>query len=545
MTGTLPHRLRSSTSLFLMFLLLVALADFFFYGHTVGWTLGAYAGALLFALLLRGSRAMRTGGGALLLAGVVGLALAAAEHPGTLVVLLLLLGVVSLAMVGRGGWTSSISAWFARWAGFAAAGWTRWFTDQRAQRKRARRVRGRPSLALRLVRQWAIPAALGMVFAIIFIVANPVIAMLAESAKTFIGDTLARIPDLLAPTRILFWAFVGVWVWALLRMRTRRARAATEALPEADMALDEWISPALVVRCLLVFNAVFALETILDARYMLLGGGLPEGMSIQSYVHRGAYPLVAASLLAACFVVVTFRHNGPAQRSPVARKLVYLWLAQNTLLVLSAAWRLWLYVDAYGLTRWRFAALLWMVLVAVGLALIVHRIVRCRSNAWLLRANSLSALLMIYTCAPIDIDGLISMFNVHHCREVSKDSDIPLDVEYLRAQGVAALPALEWVAGELETRGEFKAAKAKMYRDELRDEVRREMLDWRGWTWRRQRALATIPAEALAVPLRERPTEVETSRRESTWRDSASRDSTSRESRRTETQQQSFSGELE
>ena len=49
---------------------------------------------------------------------------------------------------------------------------------------------------------------------------------------------------------------------------------------------------------------------------------------------------------------------------PWLRGLLGLWLAQNILLVVSALMRLDLYVDAFGLTRLRLAAVVWMGLVA-------------------------------------------------------------------------------------------------------------------------------------------------------------------------------------
>ena len=45
------------------------------------------------------------------------------------------------------------------------------------------------------------------------------------------------------------------------------------------------------------------------------------------------------------------------------------WVAQNVFLVLSSLLRLELYVAQYGLTHLRMAAAIWMVVVALGLAL--------------------------------------------------------------------------------------------------------------------------------------------------------------------------------
>jgi hypothetical protein len=50
------------------------------------------------------------------------------------------------------------------------------------------------------------------------------------------------------------------------------------------------------------------------------------------------------------------------------------------------------------LTGWRIAALVWMLLVAIGLVLIVARIVLGQTNGWLVRMNLIS-LTRLYMCA--------------------------------------------------------------------------------------------------------------------------------------------------
>ena len=46
-------------------------------------------------------------------------------------------------------------------------------------------------------------------------------------------------------------------------------------------------------RSLILFNALFALQTVLDLTYLWGGASLPDGMSHAEYAHRGAYPLIA------------------------------------------------------------------------------------------------------------------------------------------------------------------------------------------------------------------------------------------------------------
>ena len=128
-------------------------------------------------------------------------------------------------------------------------------------------------------------------------------------------------------------------------------------------------------------------------------------MTYAAYAHRGAYPLIVTALLAAGFVLVAMRPGGPAEQSTVIRPLVYLWVAQNVMLVISSILRLDLYVQhlpadlsgasppSSGWGWWR-----------PGLVLIVARIALSASNGWLFGANLVALTLTLYACALVNFD---------------------------------------------------------------------------------------------------------------------------------------------
>ena len=153
------------------------------------------------------------------------------------------------------------------------------------------------------------------------------------------------------------------------------AEAVCREAGTATSRQSDFFGVATILRSLILFNLLFAVQTILDIVYLWGNATLPADISYASYAHRGAYPLIVTALLAAGFVLAAMRPGGPAEQSKVIRPLVYLWVAQNVLLVASSILRLDLYVQIYLLTWWRVAAFIWMVLVAFGLLLIVARIV--------------------------------------------------------------------------------------------------------------------------------------------------------------------------
>jgi hypothetical protein len=241
----------------------------------------------------------------------------------------------------------------------------------------------------------------------------------------------------------------------------------------------------MVIRCLLLFNVVFAIENVLDARF-LWTETLPPGFHYTEYVHRGAYPLIAAALLAGAFVLFTFRPGSATERSPWARPLVYFWIAQTIFLTLTAAWRLVRYVEMNQLTRLRLASTIWFLLVALGLCYIIWRIVRGRSNAWLINVNAITALLVLYPCCFLNFDGLIARFNARHCAQAGGGGS-PLDIAYMEHLGTPALPALIEVRDKLTINADHAAASNAIAR--LHFHLDRDLRDWHAWTWRRARSM--------------------------------------------------------
>ena len=481
---------------------LIALADFLFYDHPLGWTVGLFGFATLTLLTLRGGELWRGWTGRALALGNAGLAVACIEQPGPLTITLGFVALLTVALLSRGGWTAGAGAWFTRTADILWRLWLQLPIDVRLRHRWLRARTGRASWWQRLLVGWTAPVALSLVFVGFFWLANPVISRWMGRFGTWLSEILAEIEDLFRPGRIALWLIVGFASWGLLRVRSRRRRAdglviPPSPIPTAALELNGNRSRhRFLLRSLILFNLVFAVQTGLDVVYLWGGAELPDGMTYAQYARRGAFPLVATALLAAAFVLITFRtnDNGAGLRWP--KRLVYLWIAQNVFLTVSAAWRLWLYVEALSLTRLRLAAAIWMMLVAFGLVTIVWRMVTARSNDWVLGVNTLTTVAVLYVCCFIDFDATIARSNVTRCREVGGPGG-PIDIEYLRHLGPETLPALRWLADRATEPGVADAARRTART--LSQELEEDLSDWRGWTLRRAR-LARANKAAVSRP---------------------------------------------
>jgi hypothetical protein len=359
----------------------------------------------------------------------------------------------------------------------------------------AKLLRRRPALvcgrAWRIVTLWTIPLAVAAVFGFFFYLANPVLEGWVRDSGDEVRFAIEWFLKDVTVGRVALWALLLAIAWTLLR--SRRLRRAVEPPPLVDQRPRADLRVAVTVRVLLVANLLFLVQTGLDAVYLSGGSSLPPGMTYATYAHRGSYPLLAAALLAGAIVLWIFRPRSAAEASSSARVLVGLWIAQCILLTGTAAWRLWLYVEAYSLSRWRLATFLWLAIVALGLGLLVERIRGRRTHEWLVARVVVAGLAALAACTVLDLDGFIARYNVAHCREAGSDA-APVDLDYLRSLGESAIPALRTLAAA--SGDPVVAARANAIAAELTDDLERTLEDWRAWTIRRALLTRDVAAPA-------------------------------------------------
>lgn len=394
--------------------------------------------------------------------------------------------LVAMAVTAGGGTPDSLSGWPLALARFPIRFWQ--YLERKLNSLGRTRSRGVRRMTPDLVRNWLLPIGLTLVFVILFSVANPVFSAWIQSGIVWMER---QFYSWLNPVRWIFWSVAGLAAWCLLRYRAKRRR-----IQRRWLVLRASTDPILPLgRTLGLFNLVFAIQNLLDVRYILCGAELPAGMTYAQYAHRGAYPLVATALLAGAFILLAFPPGRDGADSRFVRGLLHGWIAQNVLLTAAAAWRLWMYVGAYGLTRLRVAAALWILLVATGLLLAGVRLGFRYTTEWLVRTNMfvLSVVLMIWML--VDIHGVIARFNVAHCRERT-GTGVSLDLAYLQTLGPAALPALDLLAEEVLSADLM----LRLHRTKrvLGGRLAEQLADWRGWTVHRHR-LSTIYAQDCAA----------------------------------------------
>jgi len=477
----------------LLLLGVVVAGDLLTYGH---WGLGT---ALTLALVIaacavagQATLRRRLTAGAIGLIGLVPML----EAPGELTsAIVALFGLGMAAVLASGDWNGRLESLAGIATRFALLAPIRLLVDA-VRAMVDMRVDGMRARLWRTLLLWVVPLVLGGVFLLLFSAANPLI----ETALAHLVPDGQRLDDVLAHG--LFMAVLAAFAWPFLAPKLLRSLTPKESYgPFRPTALAQISGRAVALRALILFNLLFAVQTGLDLVYLWGGVKLPDGMTYADYAHRGAYPLIVTALLAGAFVLVAMRPHSETAADRLVRGLVYAFIAQNVLLVISSILRLDLYVDAYGLTRLRLAAGLWMGLVALGLVLIVVRIWLGRSSAWLMGSNLVAALLLMCGASVVDLDRVVAGFNLAHAFEPGTGA-VPLHVAYLAELGPSIIPDLDRALADdklaaIAPHLDLPAVRAELMalRNYMASRVQHST-DWRDWNWRDARLkdyLATTP----------------------------------------------------
>ena len=251
-------------------------------------------------------------------------------------------------------------------------------------------------LLIRLKDDWAFPIGGAFVIGGLLLSANPVLwdfVMHANVSTVWLS-------------RVMFWLGVAILSWPLLQGRDY----APISIPKTTVPMfNMGLNARSVLRALWVFNLLIGLQSLLDVAILFGGAELPTGMSYAQYAHRGAYPLLAMALLAGGFALSARPFiNGMR----FIRPLLFLWIAQNVIVCMSALLRLDLYIDVYGLTYMRIYAQVWMILVAIGLTLTFWQILRGYSNLWLLLRTLMLGVGVLYAACFVNIAKVIVDHNM-------------------------------------------------------------------------------------------------------------------------------------
>ena len=201
-----------------------------------------------------------------------------------------------------------------------------------------------------------------------------------------------------------FWRVVVVFVGSMLFYSL--FYNLTWGKPDADLLpiQQNWkfAGPGVVILMLL---AAYALFTYVQFTY-LFASTLPVTMTYSEYARDGFGQFVAVTLINFTLLGVSLAKSEPGKAIKVLQTLL---IAASLIVLASAAWRMWLYVDAYGLTMRRLLPL-WLMTYFMFLA-VVGAVRVYREKTPFLRIGSFALVYWYVLFICIDWNTVMYTFN--------------------------------------------------------------------------------------------------------------------------------------
>ncbi len=329
--------------------------------------------------------------------------------------------------------------------------------DQQKQR------RFRPG---RFIRFAILPLLILLVFIIIYSLANAVFANFISNIGTVLQQFFSRFFELFSFNRLLF-LLLGFFVTGSLLLRAaytsfekKDALAADDLsrirkkrmdvnrnlwydltvgimgkLARGVMALKNENKTG--VTSLVLLNALLFAINLIDINYLWLHFTYSRGLNLSAMVHEGTELLILSIVLAMLLLLVFFRGNlNFYKKNKWLKTGAYIWLLQNTILVMSVLLRDYYYIREFGLTYKRIGVLLFLLLVLVGLFTVFSKVRYTKTNYYLLRVNAWGAVALLVLGSAVQWDVLIAKYNIAH-RQTTE-----LNVTYLLSLSDKVLPVL-------------------------------------------------------------------------------------------------------
>ncbi|MBC7694767.1 MAG: DUF4173 domain-containing protein [Burkholderiales bacterium] len=194
-----------------------------------------------------------------------------------------------------------------------------------------------------------------------------------------------------------------------------------------------------------MLNLMLVILNCGDIQTLYFNGGLPKNITHSDFVHSGVGIIILSIILATSLIMYLFRKEFTNVKNNKALMIfVYLWIAQNVLMLSSTALRNQIYIHDFNFTYKRIGVYIWLALAALGLLIILWKIYKKRSNWYLIKTNVAVWFTTLALCSLVNWDKLITGYNIQN-KPIAE-----VDFYYLFSLSDANIPELMAVTKSLE-----------------------------------------------------------------------------------------------
>ena len=232
------------------------------------------------------------------------------------------------------------------------------------------------------------------------------------------------VSQIILPMKLIFMTLMFLWGMMFFFAIYSAVKNRKPQVEEKDLRIQE---PVLAITALAVIGVVYLLFCMVQISYLFTGGfTLPAEYSYAGFARQGLFQLLFVSALNLLLVLVTlsfFRENK-------ALKIMLAFLSACTyIMIISSACRMFLYIQAYQLTRLRVLVLFALLVLAVLFAGVIRSIYQ---EHFPLFRYSVAVVTVLYIVLSFShMDAWIASYNISHDQtsylyELSTDASGPM-----------------------------------------------------------------------------------------------------------------------
>lgn len=186
-----------------------------------------------------------------------------------------------------------------------------------------------------------------------------------------------------------------------------------------------------------MLNLMLVILNCGDIQTLYFNGGLPKNITHSDFVHSGVGIIILSIIIATSLIMYLFRKEFTAVKNNKALMIfVYLWIAQNVLMLSSTAFRNQIYIHDFNFTYKRIGVYIWLTLAAFGLLIMFWKIYKKQSNWYLIRTNVAVWFTALALCSLVNWDKMITNYNIQN-KPITQ-----VDLYYLFSLSDANIPDL-------------------------------------------------------------------------------------------------------
>lgn len=271
-----------------------------------------------------------------------------------------------------------------------------------------------------------IPLSILSLFLIIFLNANPYFEKIYYN---FIDIILNPFEDF-SFSRLLFIAWsITISVWLTIQYNNQSINRFNKAQKQeisrirrirkksffSTLDLKKEYLSALIF--FVMINLLLFIVNATDINSVWINFEYKYDFDISQFVHEGTYLLIISVLLSIGILGYFFRNNiNFYKNNTPLKKLAYLWIVQNSVLVFSVGARNYHYINFYGLSNKRIGVFIFLVITLIALVTIGLKINQRHTLTHFIKINTWAAYITLITCCSINWDNIITDYNIQHSR---------------------------------------------------------------------------------------------------------------------------------